>query len=227
MNETIYLKKLEQREIKPTAIRLLILKTMMQHKEAFSLLDLENELDTVDKSTIYRTITLFLAHHLIHGIDDGTGSLKYAVCSNDLRFVLYEKYPRAHRDTTSRIHRTKYQLCPERSMFGMLSSAYITIARKGNQPQSPIDIIQCRHPNLLIGCHSSNCLLFKAVIFSYIVSALLMNINQEIQYFYWGARNFLVSHFLTGSSYSFRHRQAKMTLKTKTPTATYQVSPNV
>ena len=69
MNETIYLKKLEQREIKPTAIRLLILKTMMQHKEAFSLLDLENELDTVDKSTIYRTITLFLAHHLIHGID--------------------------------------------------------------------------------------------------------------------------------------------------------------
>ena len=43
MNETIYLKKLEQREIKPTAIRLLILKTMMQHKEAFSLLDLENE----------------------------------------------------------------------------------------------------------------------------------------------------------------------------------------
>ena len=55
----------------------------MQHKEAFSLLDLENELDTVDKSTIYRTITLFLAHHLIHGIDDGTGSLKYAVCSND------------------------------------------------------------------------------------------------------------------------------------------------
>lgn len=244
MNETIYLKKLEQREIKPTAIRLLILKTMMQHKEAFSLLDLENELDTVDKSTIYRTITLFLAHHLIHGIDDGTGSLKYAVCSNDCNcevddlhthfycenlspHVLYEKYPRAHRDTTSRIHRTKYQLCPERSMFGMLSSACITIARKGNQPQSPVDIIQCRHPNLLIGCHSSNCLLFKAVIFSYIVSALLMNINQEIQYFYWGARNFLVSHFLTGSSYSFRHRQAKMTLKTKTPTATYQVSPNV
>lgn len=70
-------------------------------------------------------------------------------------------------------------------MFGMLSSAYITIARKGNQPQSPVDIIQCRHPNLLIGCHSSNCLLFKAVIFSYIVSALLMNINQEIQYFIW------------------------------------------
>ena len=60
MDEKLYLKKLALREIKPTAIRLLILKTMMQHKEAFSLLDLENDLDTVDKSTIYRTITLFL-----------------------------------------------------------------------------------------------------------------------------------------------------------------------
>lgn len=83
MDETIYLKKLEQREIKPTAMRLLILKTMMKHKEAFSLSDLENELDTVDKSTIYRTLTLFLARHLVHGIDDGSGSLKYAICSNE------------------------------------------------------------------------------------------------------------------------------------------------
>ena len=39
-------------------------------------------LDTVDKSTIFRTLTLFLSHHLIHSIDDGTGSFKYAVCSD-------------------------------------------------------------------------------------------------------------------------------------------------
>ncbi len=82
-DEDIYLKELEQRDIKPTAMRLLILRTMRQHKEAFSLQDLENELDTADKSTIYRTIVLFLSHHLIHGIDDGTGSLKYAVCADD------------------------------------------------------------------------------------------------------------------------------------------------
>lgn len=57
MDETIYLKKLEQREIKPTAMRLLILRTMMRHKEAFSLLDLENELDTVDKSRFLRCVS--------------------------------------------------------------------------------------------------------------------------------------------------------------------------
>jgi Fur family ferric uptake transcriptional regulator len=82
-NEEKYLKKLELREIKPTAMRLMILRTMMSHDEAFSLQSLEDDLYTVDKSTIYRTITLFLTHHLIHAIDDGSGALKYAVCSND------------------------------------------------------------------------------------------------------------------------------------------------
>lgn len=82
MEEKVYLEKLSQREIKPTAMRLLILKAMTQFERAFSLLDLETALDTVDKSTLSRTITLFLKHHLIHCIDDGSGSLKYAVCSD-------------------------------------------------------------------------------------------------------------------------------------------------
>ena len=83
MEENIYLDKLGQRDIKPTAMRLLILLAMMQFNRAFSLLDLETYLDTVDKSTLSRTINLFLKHHLIHGIDDGSGSLKYAVCGNE------------------------------------------------------------------------------------------------------------------------------------------------
>ena len=63
MDEKVYLEKLEKREIKPTAMRLLILKAMTRFTRAFSLLDLETELDTVDKSTIFRTINLFLDHH--------------------------------------------------------------------------------------------------------------------------------------------------------------------
>lgn len=81
-NEQFYLDKLSLREIKPTAMRILILKTMLNMQRAVSLVDLENELDSVDKSTIFRTITLFLARHLIHGVDDGSGAMKYAVCSD-------------------------------------------------------------------------------------------------------------------------------------------------
>ena len=80
--EEIYLHKLSLRDIKPTAMRLLILRTMMEMKRAVSVTDLEDKLDTVDKSTIFRTLTLFLSHHLIHGVDDGSGSLKYAVCED-------------------------------------------------------------------------------------------------------------------------------------------------
>lgn len=51
MEEDIYLDKLVRRDIKPTAIRLLVIKEMMQAERAVSLLDLETLLDTVDKST--------------------------------------------------------------------------------------------------------------------------------------------------------------------------------
>ena len=75
-DEAKYLTKLEQRGIKPTAMRLLILRAMLAGDAAFSLQSLEDALHTVDKSTIYRTITLFLTHHLIHAIDDGSGTFK-------------------------------------------------------------------------------------------------------------------------------------------------------
>lgn len=75
-------KRLEERSIKPTAIRVLVLREMlsMDKHQAFSLLDLENRLDTVDKSTLFRTITLFHNQLLIHSIDDGSGSVKYSLC---------------------------------------------------------------------------------------------------------------------------------------------------
>ena len=79
MEEKVYLDKLAKRDIKPTAIRLLILKSMMEAGRAVSQLDLETLLDT-----------LFLSHHLIHSIDDGSGSWKYAVCDNSCNCVLQD-----------------------------------------------------------------------------------------------------------------------------------------
>ena len=82
MENSEYLDRLKKRGIKPTSLRVLILRTMMHENRAVSILDIESELETVDKSTIFRTVTFFLSHHLIHSIDDGSGSLKYAVCGN-------------------------------------------------------------------------------------------------------------------------------------------------
>lgn len=83
VDENFYVEKLLHRGIKPTATRLLILRQMFRGDETVSLPQLEKLLPTVDKSTISRTLGVFLMNKLIHVVDDGTGCLKYNVCSDD------------------------------------------------------------------------------------------------------------------------------------------------
>jgi len=73
-------KQLEIRNIKPTAIRELVLKVLSEQGAAISLADLEQTFEKVDKVTLYRTLKTFEENKLIHSIDDGTGSVKYALC---------------------------------------------------------------------------------------------------------------------------------------------------
>ena len=80
MKKKKYINRLEKQRIKPTAIRLLVLDAISNKEEIISLLDLEAELGTIDKSTLFRTLTLFQKHLIVHTIDDGSGSLKYSVC---------------------------------------------------------------------------------------------------------------------------------------------------
>jgi Fur family ferric uptake transcriptional regulator len=74
--------KLTEKGISPTAMRLRVLESIYSQHSAVSLSDLEKHLILSDRVTIYRTLKTFEAHHLIHGIDDGTGITKYAVCTD-------------------------------------------------------------------------------------------------------------------------------------------------
>ena len=70
--------------IRVTAVRLLIWREIRNSfPGAFSLSDLEDALPTVDKSTLFRTLTLLSESHLLHDIDDGSGSHKFCVCHHD------------------------------------------------------------------------------------------------------------------------------------------------
>jgi Fur family ferric uptake transcriptional regulator len=66
--------------VRPTAMRLFIWKQIEQTEHPFSLGDMELWLDTVDKSTIFRTLTLFEEQGLLHSLDDGSGQKKYCRC---------------------------------------------------------------------------------------------------------------------------------------------------
>ena len=73
---------LEQNDIKPTANRILVIRELMTASTALSLGDLEARLGTVDKSSIFRVLSLLSEHHLIHQINDSTGQTKYALCED-------------------------------------------------------------------------------------------------------------------------------------------------
>ena len=66
--------------IRPTAVRILLLEVMERFEHTFSLADLETEADTLDKSSIFRSLALFAEHHLLHVVEDGSGATKSHLC---------------------------------------------------------------------------------------------------------------------------------------------------
>ena len=60
--------KLAHRDIRATSSRILVLRTLMTQESALAL---------------FRTLTTFAAHHLVHIVEDGSGLAKYALCADD------------------------------------------------------------------------------------------------------------------------------------------------
>jgi len=73
-------KLLEERKVRPTAMRILIYKFMAQKGIAVALTDIENAFAKADRSTLYRTLKTFEENSIVHQIEDGTGVSKYALC---------------------------------------------------------------------------------------------------------------------------------------------------
>ena len=68
------------KNIRVTAMRLLIYKFLAEKKIAVTLSDIENVFEKVDRTTLYRTIKTFEEKAIVHQINDGTGIPKYALC---------------------------------------------------------------------------------------------------------------------------------------------------
>ena len=74
-------KTIEQAGIKPTSNRILVLRELTGSPRPLSLGDLDLRIDTLEKSSILRTLAVLQEHHLIHSIEDGRGVIKYELCS--------------------------------------------------------------------------------------------------------------------------------------------------
>ncbi len=72
---------IQQAGIKPTSNRILVLRELMKSPRPLSLGDLDASLETLEKSSILRALTIFMESHLIHDIEDGRGVIKYEPCT--------------------------------------------------------------------------------------------------------------------------------------------------
>lgn len=71
-----------EKGVKPTANRILVLRTLAAADTPVSLSDLEMQLPTMDKSSIFRVLSLFLEHDIVHSFEDGRGILNYELCAS-------------------------------------------------------------------------------------------------------------------------------------------------
>lgn len=75
--------RLQNKGVKPTPNRILVLRELLQADRPQSLADLEFALETLDKSSIFRVLNLFVEHGIVHAIEDGSGSTKYETCKGE------------------------------------------------------------------------------------------------------------------------------------------------
>lgn len=80
--QTDIISLLENKKVKPTANRILVLKGLLSSSRPMSLSDIEDALPTMDKSSIFRVLSLFLERDIVHAFEDGRGVVNYEMCES-------------------------------------------------------------------------------------------------------------------------------------------------
>ena len=80
MNEASCTLLLEEHGIKPTANRIVIARALAQCLHPATLAELEARIKTIDKSNIFRALTLFKEQRLVHVIEGGSEGVRYELC---------------------------------------------------------------------------------------------------------------------------------------------------
>lgn len=74
---------LDNANIKPTPNRILVTRSLLAAESPLSLLELEKDLQTLDRSSISRVLALLLEHGAVHAMEDGRGITKYEICHGE------------------------------------------------------------------------------------------------------------------------------------------------
>ncbi len=105
--------------IRPTAIRMMFLRCLQQNEEALTFDEISELLDTVDRSTIFRTLSLFEKRDLVHRFEDGIGNVRHCLlvvehvhitctCCGKTYTLPIEHYPQISIPENFKVERMKF-----------------------------------------------------------------------------------------------------------------------
>lgn len=83
MNEKETTDYLLHHNVKPTANRIVVVKALAESDRPLTMRELEEKILSIDKSGIFRALTLFRDHHIVHVIDGEEGGVRYELCRSN------------------------------------------------------------------------------------------------------------------------------------------------
>lgn len=83
---------LKQKGVRLTSNRILVANELSRLSHPVSLTELEDYLPTMDKSSIFRVLTLFREHDVVHSLEDGCGTTKYELCTSHDHCTLSDQH---------------------------------------------------------------------------------------------------------------------------------------
>ncbi|MGN0032472.1 MAG: Fur family transcriptional regulator [Candidatus Limimorpha sp.] len=84
---------LNEKGVKPTSNRLLVMKELVKASHPVSLANLESCLGySMDKASIFRVLELFSEKDVVHVIEDGSRSFKYELCHGGKSHTAFDQH---------------------------------------------------------------------------------------------------------------------------------------
>ena len=151
MDEISCVRLLEEHDIKPTANRIVVVKALASSMLPQSLAELEHRIGTIDKSNVFRALTLFREHHLVHTIEGSGDGTKYELCHSHDHEHDDDQHPissvkSVSKPTVWRVFHCLISICLKASSFipkTICSRASARIAPNDSSARYPSDCFRC------------------------------------------------------------------------------------
>lgn len=104
MGSKKYVEMLDSHGIKPTANRIVVAMELDRASCPMTMAELERKILSIDKSGIFRVLSLFKAHHFVHVVEDGGGAgARYELCRSHQGEVDEDEHPHFRCEACGRV----------------------------------------------------------------------------------------------------------------------------